>query len=70
MNANYTLLKNATQSRKDFTITILDVDNNTNFMSFGAELPRRGNVVAFQRYMLYQNSSGFVKKGRFTVQVG
>ena len=70
MNANYTLLKNATQIGKDFAITILDVDNNTNFMSFGAAMPRRGNVVAFQRYMLYQNSSGFVRKGRLTVQVG
>lgn len=70
MNANYTLVKNATSFRRDFSIKLLDLNNNTNFLSFGGELPRKGNVVAMQRYVLYQNSSGFVKRGRLTVQVG
>src|SRR3989338_4005641 len=70
MNSNYTLLKNATRSENDFRITVLDVDSNTNFMEFGTESPRRVNVVTLQRSLMYQNSSGFVKKGRMTVQVG
>ncbi|MDI6720993.1 MAG: hypothetical protein QMD85_01290 [Candidatus Aenigmarchaeota archaeon] len=70
MNANYTLVRNATSSRKDFNIILLDVDRNTNFFSFGDDLPRKGNIVALQKYILYQNSSGFVRKGKLTVQVG
>ncbi|MBI2579542.1 MAG: hypothetical protein HYW27_01435 [Candidatus Aenigmarchaeota archaeon] len=70
MNANYTLVRNATSFRRDFSIKLLDIESGTNFVSFGGELPRKGNVVAMQRYLLYQNSSGFVKRGRLTVQVG
>ncbi|MBI2173511.1 MAG: hypothetical protein HYT73_04900 [Candidatus Aenigmarchaeota archaeon] len=70
MNANYSQVRNSTMTSKDFTIKLLDIDTSVNFLSFGPDLPRKGNIVALQRYGLYQNSSGFVRKGRLTVQVG
>ncbi len=54
---------------QNFKITLLDLKAQNEFFSYGGLIPRKGNIISFQRYVLYQNSSAGVNKGRLRVQV-
>ncbi len=65
---NYTSIKNTAGIESSFSIKVYDIDDNTTFMSFGGSVPRSGDVVALQRYVLFQNSTAGIRNGRLTVQ--
>lgn len=62
---NYTLVKNSTGLQKDFRISI--VDNVTAFQ-YGGIAPNGGNIVALRRYVLFQNSTGGIRRGYLNIQ--
>ena len=64
----YDYTKNIT-GVQNFRLTLLDIKTQTEFFSYGGLTPRKGNIISFQRYMLYQNSSAGVNRGRMRVQV-
>ena len=67
-NSNYTRVKNATQLPRDFSIKLVDTGTNANILNFGPTTPPAGNVVSFRRFVLYQNSTGAMRRGRVTIQ--
>ncbi|GEM_PF-6344254 len=68
MNASsYNLTKNAT-GFTNFRIRLYDLNSTSNYIQLGDAPPRRGDIVALQRYFLYQNSTGGVRPGRLTIQ--
>lgn len=66
---NYTAARNLTEIGSEFRIRIYDVNTSSYFYSFGSTPPRRGDIVSFQRYMLYQNSTADINRGRMRIQV-
>ncbi len=54
---------------KNFKLTLLDVKTQLEFFAYGGLSPSKGNIISFQRYVLYQNSTAGVNKGRLRVQV-
>ncbi|MBI2076721.1 MAG: LamG domain-containing protein [Candidatus Aenigmarchaeota archaeon] len=65
---NYTNIKNTAGIESSFSIKVYDIDDNTTFMDFGGSVPRRGDIVALQRFALFQNSTAGIRNGRLTVQ--
>ena len=65
--SSYNLTKNAT-GFASFRIRLYDLNSTSNYIQVGDEPPRRGDIVALQRYFLYQNSTGGVRPGRLTIQ--
>ena len=68
-NSNYTLIKNGTDIKNSFKITITDADTNASVLSYGPALPRIGNIIALQRYAVYQNSTAGIRNGKIIVNV-
>ena len=66
-NSNYTRVMNATGMPRDFSIRLLDL-NGATILNFGPPPPPSGNVISFQRYTLYQNGTGHIRRGRLSVQ--
>ncbi len=67
-NSNYMAVINATGLPRDFNMQLIDTGTSVAIMNFGPSAPPSGNVVAFQRYTLYQNSTGDIKRGRLLIQ--
>ena len=67
-NSNYFTVKNATGLPRDFEIKLIDTGTSVNIIDFGATPPPNGNVVAFQRYGIYQNSTGAIRRGKLLIQ--
>jgi hypothetical protein len=65
--SNYTRLSSALEAG-DFRIKLYDINSGTDYFSYGGSVPKKGNVAALQRYVLYQNSTGGLRPGRMTVQ--
>ncbi len=68
-NANYTLIKNATGLPQDFRISLTDSQTSSLIFEFGPTPPPSGNIVAFRKFVLYQNATASVRKGSITFQV-
>lgn len=68
-NSDYSNVKSSIGMKNDFRIKIYDIELNQTFLSYGGSLPRKGDIVSLQRYVLYQNSTGGIRKGRMTIQV-
>lgn len=67
--SNYTLVKNMSDIKNNFRIQLADIDINQTYISYGGAPPRRGDVISLQRFVVYQNATAAVRKGRLTVQV-
>ncbi|MEK6888410.1 MAG: LamG domain-containing protein [Candidatus Aenigmatarchaeota archaeon] len=67
-NSNYTRIKNSTHLPRDFSIKLVDTGTSATILNFGPATPPAGNVVSFRRFVLYQNSTGAMRRGRVTVQ--
>jgi len=69
-SSNYTSVKDSISGR-DFRITLknIEVTPNTNFFTYGADVPRSGNVVSMQRYSIFQNSTAGIIDGKVIIQV-
>lgn len=67
-NSNYFAVKNATGLPRDFNMQLVDIGTNATILNFGPASPRHGNVVAFQRYATYQNSTSAINRGRLVIQ--
>ena len=67
-NSNYSAVVRATGLPRDFNIQLIDIGTSNVIMNFGPSTPPNGNVVAFQRYTMYQNSTGSIRRARLLVQ--
>jgi len=67
MGSNYTAMREGL-GISDFRIRLTDM-TSLNSSSFGGDVPRRGDVVAIDRLVIYQNSTGGLRPGRLTVLV-
>ena len=67
-NSGYAAVKNATQLPRDFRITLAD-SNGLAVLTFGAQPPQSGNIVATRRFVIYQNATGHIRGGSMNVQV-
>ncbi len=65
--SSYNLTRNAT-GFANFRIRLYDINSTSNYIQIGDAPPRRGDIVALQRYFIYQNSTGGIRPGRITVQ--
>lgn len=61
-------LKNSGYASSNLHLTIYN-ENNQTFFAYGSDVPKRGNVVALQKNLAYQDSIGNVEFGKFVVQV-
>ncbi len=68
-NSNYTTVRNSADIKNNFNIKIVDAGDNSTFMEYGGAVPRRGNVIALQRFIIYQNATAAIKNGKMIVQV-
>jgi hypothetical protein len=64
-SSNYSAAKQAL-GIENFRIRVFDTNSSSYAFEFGDEVPRRGDVVAFQRYFLFQNSTGEIREARLT----
>lgn len=64
-SSNYDALKEKTG---DFHLKLIDLSDSSAFLDFGGVVPRTGNVVALQRYFLFQNSTAGIRNGKIVVQ--
>ncbi len=67
--SNYTHVRNTADTESSFHIKLADADTNATIIDYGGTVPARGNIVALQRYAIYQNSTAGVNNGRITIQV-
>lgn len=65
----YSIVKNATNTTNDFRIRIQDIGTASYVMTLGAIPPRSGDVVALQKYIVFQNATGDIRNGKLIVQV-
>lgn len=66
--SSYSSVKNSTLVRSDFAIRITDADTNRVFIDYGGIVPRSANIVSLDRLVLFQNSTGGIRKGRLLVR--
>lgn len=64
---SYSLVKNMS-GIPDFRLRIVDMQTNQTFLDYGSLPPSKANVVALQRYVLYQNSTAGIRQGRIIIQ--
>ena len=67
--SNYTKMKNSSDIENNFRIKIYDIGLNQTFLDYGGDLPAKGDVIALQRYVLYQNKTADIRNGRLTIRV-
>ena len=67
-SSNYTIVRNATQTPRDFRITLTDLNGQVIF-TFGPQPPESGNIVATRRFVVYQNATAAIRGGALNVQV-
>lgn len=67
-SSSYAGVKNLT-GLSDFRFQLVDASTNQTFLNYGDAPPGRGNVVALQRHVLYQNSTAGVRAGKAVIQV-
>ena len=65
---NYTNVKSTLDIQSNFKIKIYDSSKNLTFFEFGGNVPRVGNVVALQRFVMYQNLTRHLNPARLTIQ--
>lgn len=68
-NAVYSAMKNATGIKNDFSIEIFNSETNATYVTIGADVPKRGDIVALERPVMYQNSTAHVIRGKLIVKV-
>ncbi|MBI3190092.1 hypothetical protein HYZ41_00135 [archaeon] len=66
-NSDYATVRD-TAGTGEFLLTLTDTTTSETFFTYGAEVPRSGDVVAMQRYVLFQNSTGGIRNGRLLAQ--
>jgi hypothetical protein len=66
--SNYTFVKNTTNAVNNFNIQISDVSTNDTISSLGPLPPKRGDVTALDRFIVYQNSTGGIRQGKIVVK--
>lgn len=67
LNASiYDDLRNVSTIISDFNIEL--IDNQTVIFSLGPETPRAGDVVALEKYVVYQNATGGIRNGKIVVR--
>ncbi len=66
--SNYTNVRSKADVESSFRIKLTDADANATFMDFGGDVPRKGNIVALQRYAVFQNSTAGIRNGKMTIQ--
>ena len=62
--SSYSNVKNSTQIRSDFNMLLTDTLTNTAFMNYGDIVARSSNVVSLERLVLFQNSTGGIRRGK------
>ena len=68
-NSNYTKMRNSTGVKHDFHIKIYDTIINQTDLDYGKEVPKRGDIIALERYIVFQNSTGGIRNGKLIIQV-
>lgn len=66
--SNYTNVRNTGDVESNFRIKLIDYDTNATFIDYGGTTPRKGNIIALQRYAVFQNSTAGIRNGRLTIQ--
>ncbi|MBI2578162.1 MAG: LamG domain-containing protein [Candidatus Aenigmarchaeota archaeon] len=66
---NATHIKQGMGMEGSFRIKITDVDTNATALDVGDTLPKTSNVVSLQRFVLLQNSTAGIRKGKMIVKV-
>lgn len=64
----YSFVKNSTKMRGDFSIRITDAVTNNAFIDYGGTIPRSGTVISLDKFVLFQNSTGGIRKGKLLVR--
>ncbi len=67
-SSDYSSVKNSTGLPRDFRISVVDNFGGT-FFQFGGTVPTAGNIIALRRFILFQNSTGGIRRGYLNVQV-
>ena len=60
-NSNYTAMKNETDVKYDFNITLKN--STSDWFTFGEEIPKKGDINSVQKYVLFQNSTAGINEG-------
>jgi hypothetical protein len=68
-NADYSAVRNGTNTTNNFRIRIQDYGTGSYILTFGDNPPRSGDVIALQKYIVFQNITGGIRSGKLIVQV-
>ncbi len=64
----YTAVKNSTKVRSSFNIIVKDIVTGAVFIDYGDTVARSSNVVSLEKLVLFQNSTGGIRKGQLLVR--
>lgn len=64
----YTAVKNSTKVRSNFNIIVKDIVTGAVFIDYGDIVARSSNVVSLEKLVLFQNSTGGIRKGQLLVR--
>jgi hypothetical protein len=65
--SSYSFIKSFNGLPKDFRISVVDSQTGSAF-AFGGTPPNAGNIVAMRRFVIFQNSTGSIRRGYLNVQ--
>lgn len=66
--SSYSFVKNSTKVRSNFNIIVRDTVTDTVFIDYGDIVARSSNVVSLEKLVLFQNSTGGIRRGQFRVR--
>lgn len=62
-------VKNSTIFDRDFEISLVDYATGEQYWRFGDDAPKRSDIYALQRYVMYQNETAGIKQGQILVKL-
>ncbi len=68
-SSDYSSVKNSSGIENNFNVQVYDTLTNTTFEDFGGTAPGKGDIIALERYTVFQNSTAGIRQGKIIVKV-
>ena len=68
-SSDYNSVKNASDIENNFNVQVYDTLTNATFEDFGSTPPSKGDIIALERFAVFQNSTAGVRQGKIIVKV-
>lgn len=67
--SSYSLVKNTADIESNFHLQLTDLGTSGTVLDYGADVPGSGNIIALQRYVVFQNETAGIRNGKLAIKV-